>query len=494
MKPCRPPRTEPLLFEAGRPGRTGWSFPPLAVPEPPDDVEPELIRDEPPPLPELSETEVLRHFARLSHRNYSIDDGLLPLGSCTMKYNPRVNEAIARLPGFAQVHPLQPEETVQGALALMRDLEAFLREISGMDAFTLAPAAGAHGELTGMLMIRRALLDRGDDRRVVLIPDSAHGTNPASAVFCGFTPEAIASDERGQVDLAALEERVPRGDVAAIMLTNPNTLGIFESDIARICELLHAHGGFVYADGANMNALLGISRPGDHGVDVLHLNLHKTFSTPHGGGGPGAGPVGVRGDLVDYLPVPRVVEGEDGQLCLVTDFPRSIGRVAAFWGNFGVMVRAAAYILEMGAEGLRRAGEDAILAANYVRRGLADVLELSYPTPTLHEVVFSGRRLEKETGCRTLDLAKRLIDHGFHPPTIYFPLIVPGALMIEPTETESREELDAFIAAIRAVVEEAHRDPEMVRGAPWTAPVRRLDEVRANRQLVLRWEEGAAGD
>ncbi len=491
MKPCRPPRTEPLLFEAGRPGRSGWSMPRLAVPEPPDDLEPELRRSEPPPLPELSETEVLRHFARLSHRNYSIDDGLLPLGSCTMKYNPRVNEQLARLPGFAAIHPLQPEETVQGALALMRDLERFLVEISGMDAFTLVPAAGAHGELTGMLMIRRALLHRGDDRRVVLIPDSAHGTNPASAAFCGFTPEPIASDERGQVDLAALEARVPRGDVAAIMLTNPNTLGIFESDIARICELLHAHGGFVYADGANMNALLGISRPGDHGVDVLHLNLHKTFSTPHGGGGPGSGPVGVRGELVDFLPVPRVVEGEDGLLHLSTDFPRSIGRVAAFYGNFGVMVRAAAYILEMGPEGLRRAGEDAILAANYVRKGLEDVLELSYETPTLHEVVFSGRRLEKETGCRTLDLAKRLIDHGFHPPTIYFPLIVPGALMIEPTETESREELDAFVAAIRAVVEEAHRDPETVKGAPWTAPVRRLDEVKANRQLVLRWEPSA---
>ena len=489
MKPCRPARPEPLIFEVSRPGRAGFSLPASAAPDAPDDLEPGLVRDEMPPLPEVSEVEVLRHFTRLSHLNYSIDDGLLPLGSCTMKHNPRVNEMLARLPGLAMAHPLQHPETCQGALEVMATLEKSLAAITGMDAFTLQPAAGAHGALPGILIIRQCLQDRGDDRRIVLIPDSAHGTNPSSCVFSGFHPEPIASGDDGRVDLSALWRRIAEGDVAAIMLTNPNTLGIFESQIAEICAALHEKGGFVYGDGANLNAMLGLTRPGDQGIDVIHLNLHKTFTTPHGGGGPGSGPVGVRGALVDYLPTPRVVrEGDVWRL--KEGGPKSIGRVGAFYGNFGMLVRALAFIREMGAEGLRRVAEDAILNANYLRNAIGQLLDLPYSTPTLHEVVFSDRSLERETGVKTLDVAKRLMDHGFHPPTVYFPLVVHGALMIEPTETESREELDAFVEALEAICAEAHSEPETVKQAPWNTPVRRLDEVRANRKPKLRWTEG----
>ncbi len=491
MKPCRPSRPEPLIFEVSRPGRAGYSLPRTEAPAAPEDIEPELLGEHEPDLPEVSEVEVLRHFTRLSHLNYSIDDGMLPLGSCTMKYNPRVNEKIARLPGLSMVHPFQVESSCQGALELMARLEERLVEITGMDAFTLQPAAGAHGELTGMLMIRQCLLDRGDERRVVLIPDSAHGTNPASCAFSGLTPESIASGADGRVEMDAFRRRVARGDVAALMLTNPNTLGIFESNIGEICDLIHEHGGFVYGDGANLNAMLGLTRPGDQGIDVIHLNLHKTFTTPHGGGGPGSGPVGVRGELSDYLPVPRVRRA-GSRWTLAYDAPRSIGRVSAYYGNFGMLLRALAYIQEMGAEGLRQVGQDAILNANYLRSALAELFDLPYQTPSMHEVVLSDRSLEAETGVTTLDVAKRLMDHGFHPPTVYFPLVVSGALMIEPTETESREELDAFIEALRAIHREAHEDPETVKAAPWHTPVRRLDEVRANRRPRVRWNPESA--
>ncbi len=488
MKACQPSRREPLVFELSRPGKAGYSLPTAEIPDVDGEIEDELLRDEMPGLPELSEVEVLRHFTRLSHLNYCIDDGLLPLGSCTMKHNPRVNELVARLPGFAAVHPLQSAATSQGALEVCEGLERHLVAITGMDAFTLQPSAGAHGEFTGMMLIRALLDARGDERCCVLIPDSAHGTNPASSVFCGFVPETIPSGSDGRIDLELLRERVAKGDVAAIMLTNPNTLGIFESGIAEICAAVHEYGGLVYGDGANMNAMLGLTRPGDQGIDVIHLNLHKTFGTPHGGGGPGSGPVGVRGELVDFLPVPRVVR-EGDTLRLSDAFPRSIGRVGAFQGNFGMLVRTLAYIREYGADGLRRVAEDAVLNANYLRSELSGTLDLPYDTPTMHEVVFSDRSLEKETGVTTMDLAKRLIDFGFHPPTVYFPLVVHGALMIEPTETESREELDIFVAAIREICREARETPDVVKQAPWTAPRRRLDEVRANRKLILRWEE-----
>ncbi len=441
-------------------------------------------------LPGLSEPEAVRHYLRLSQKNYSIDGGMYPLGSCTMKYNPRLNEKMARLPGFADLHPLQPESTVQGALEMIAETARWLSVLTGMPGVAMSPAAGAHGELTGLMTIRAALENRGDARKRVLVPESAHGTNPASAAACGYAVEAIPANSRGRVDIVAFKEALD-SDVAALMLTNPNTLGIFETQIAEICALVHEQGGFVYGDGANMNAMLGLTRPGDQGIDVLHLNLHKTFTTPHGGGGPGAGPVGVRGALVDYLPTPRLVT-RDGKRLFTNDFPKSIGRVGGFNGNFGMLVRALVYIRELGSEGLTLAAKDATLNANYVRAKLEGDYELSYDTPTMHEVVLSDRKIEAETGVKTLDIAKRLMDYGFHPPTVYFPLIVPGALMIEPTETESREELDAFIDAMSSIAREAAETPELVKEAPHEAPVRRLDEVRANRQLVLRWKPESA--
>jgi glycine dehydrogenase subunit 2 len=455
------------------------------VPEQRPEIEEDMLRDRVEGMPELSEVEVIRHFTRLSQKNYSIDRGLYPLGSCTMKYNPKLNEWAARLPGFAQVHPLAPEALVQGSLQIIAELEDLLAEITGMDAVTLQPAAGAHGELTGIMMIRAYLEAQGDPRKVVLVPDSAHGTNPATAAFCGYEVEELPSNAKGCVDLDALSKRVD-GSVAALMATNPNTLGVFEEDIAEVARILHERGALLYLDGANMNAMIGITRPGDAGVDVMHLNLHKTFSTPHGGGGPGAGAVAVKRPLEPLLPVPRVVR--DGTAYSLDHHrPASIGRVRSFYGNFAMFVRAYAYIRSLGSDGLREAGLTAILNANYVRKGLESVLTLPYDAPSYHEVVFSDRDLEKSTGVRTMDVAKRLMDYGFHPPTVYFPLIVPGALMIEPTETESREELDAFIAAVRAIVEEAKTNPDIVKSAPYTTPVRRLDETGAARRPKLRW-------
>jgi glycine dehydrogenase subunit 2 len=443
-----------------------------------------LIRKDLEGFPEMSEVEIVRHFTRLSQWNYGVDSGFYPLGSCTMKYNPKVNEELARLSGFAGAHPYQPEEISQGALQLMYDLERFLCEISGMDRATLQPSAGAQGELTGMLMIRAYLTDRGNPRQKVLIPDTAHGTNPASSSLCGYQVIQVRSNERGVLFPQAIEEKMDE-EVAALMVTNPNTLGLFEENICQVAEIVHQKGGQVYCDGANLNALMGLARVGDMGVDVLHFNLHKTFSTPHGGGGPGAGPVGVKGHLADYLPVPTITrKGEHVQFDY--DRPKTIGKVRSFFGNFGVLVRAYAYILSLGADGLRRASLVALLNANYIRAKLKDHYHLPYDFPCMHECVFSDR-LQSKYGVTALDIAKRLMDYGFHPPTIYFPLVVHGALMIEPTESESKETLDQFIEAMVRIAREAETEPELLREAPHKTKISRLDEVLANRKPLLRW-------
>jgi glycine dehydrogenase subunit 2 len=476
---------EPLLFEVSRPGRRGADLPPLDVPaEGKHHLDRRYLRDDIEGFPELSEVDVVRHYTRLSRLNYAIDLGLYPLGSCTMKYNPKINEKVARLPGFADLHPQAPEEMSQGALRLMHHLERALAAICGMDRFTLQPAAGAQGEQVGILMVRAYHQDRGNPRQVVLIPDSAHGTNPASAHLAGYRVEQVASNARGCVDLEALRKRVAE-DVAVLMLTNPNTLGVFEGEIEAVSRVLHDKGALLYMDGANLNAFVGQARPGDMGVDVHHLNLHKTFSTPHGGGGPGAGPVGVKKSLEPYLPAP-IIERQGETLRFDHHRPKSVGRIRSFHGNFGMFVRAWAFILAHGPDGLKRMSETAVLNANYLRRRLEKTWHLPYREPSLHEVVFSDKNLEA-TGVRTLDVAKRLMDYGFHPPTIYFPLIVKGALMIEPTETESREELDLFVDAMLAIEAEARRDPELVKNAPHTTPIRRLDETAAARNPVLRW-------
>ena len=474
---------EKLLFEHSDPGRKGYSLSALDVPA--VELPAELTRSEIKGFPELSEVDVVRHFTRLSTWNYGVDSGFYPLGSCTMKYNPKVNEVAARIPGFTQVHPLTPDELCQGALGLLYQLQQALAEISGFEAITLQPAAGAQGELAGMLMIRAWHESRGARRHKVLIPDTAHGTNPATAALCGYEVVPIASGPEGVLDLETVAAAMS-DDVAALMVTNPNTLGLFESSIVEICQLVHERGGLVYCDGANLNALLGIARPGDLGIDVMHFNLHKTFSTPHGGGGPGAGPVGVTKELAPFLPLPVVVqEGESYRLCF--ERPHSIGRLKAFYGNFGVLVRAWAYIRSLGADGLKLASQMAVLNANYIRARLEGVFHLPYPGRSLHEVVFSDRKLAGD--CHTLDLAKRLIDYGYHPPTIYFPLVVKGAIMIEPTETESLETLDEFCEAMLQIAQEAVDQPELLLQAPMRTRVRRMDETAAARKPRLRWEE-----
>ncbi len=480
-------QNEGLIFEKSAPGKRGIELPPLDVPavDAASELGQQHLRAEVEGFPEVSEIEVIRHFTRLSTWNYAIDLGMYPLGSCTMKYNPRVNEFVARLDGLASEHPYQPIELSQGVLRILSDLQKCLLEITGMDAVTLEPVAGAQGELAGLLMIRAYLEARGNPRKKVLIPDSAHGTNPASVVIAGYEVQNIKSNARGQLDTDHLREFVTE-DVAALMLTNPTTLGVFEERIAEIADILHQRGALLYMDGANMNALAGITRPGDFGVDVMHLNLHKTFSTPHGGGGPGAGPVVVKKILEPYLPVPVVVEKEPGKFALDSHRPNSIGRVRAYCGNFGVLLRALAYTLAYG-PGIRQATEDAVVNANYLRKKLEAVFDLPYPLPSLHEVVFSDAR-QKKHGVNTMDIAKRLIDYGFHPYTTAFPLIVPGALMIEPTESESREECDLFIEAMRAIAEEAEKNPELVKTAPHSTRVGRLDEVAAARKPVLRWK------
>jgi glycine dehydrogenase subunit 2 len=482
-----PSQNEALLFERSSPGKGAWQLPELDVPA--VDASVALgaanVRAEIPGFPEVSEVEAIRHFTRLSTWNYAIDHGMYPLGSCTMKYNPRINELVARIEGLAWAHPYQPEALAQGAMEVMARLEAALAEITGMDAVTLQPSAGAQGELTGILLIRALLEKRGNPRRKILIPDSAHGTNPATAAIAGYVVENVKSTDAGVLDLEALA-RAADGDVAALMVTNPNTLGVFEENIVQAAEILHAKGAMLYMDGANMNALVGIARPGDFGVDVMHLNLHKTFSTPHGGGGPGAGPVAVKKALEPFLPTPRLkrVRGK-----WAWDFKRkrSIGRVRAFYGNFGVLVRALAYILAHGGPGLRNATVDAVLNAVYIRKQLEPYFDLPYPAPNMHEVVFSDERQAK-LGVRTGDLAKRLIDYGFHPYTVSFPMIVHGALMIEPTETEGKLELDQFIDAMISIAKEVETDPELVKQAPHSTRTSRVDEVAAARKPVLRWK------
>ncbi len=487
---------EPLIFERSSPGRVGYSLPACDVPEKRVEslVPAHLLRADIPGLPEVSEVDVVRHFTRISQWNFGIDLGFYPLGSCTMKYNPRINEDMVRLPGFAKLHPYLPDELAQGALRLMWELERYLADVSGLDRVSLQPSAGAHGELTGVMMIRAYHQSKGNPRQTIIIPESAHGTNPASSALCGYRVLPVKSGPRGVVEPTAVAEAMS-DQVAAIMITNPNTLGLFEEHIAEIAEIVHAKGGQVYCDGANLNAVMGVSRPGDWGVDVMQINLHKTFSQPHGGGGPGAGPIAIRRHLAPFMPIPTV-EKQGDAFRLEYDRPKSIGKVRAFASSFGVMVRAYAYIRSLGPDGVRRAAETAVLNANYIMSRLKGFYRLPYDRPCKHECVFSDAEQVKH-GVKTLDIAKRLMDYGFHPPTIYFPLIVAGALMIEPTETESKETLDQFITAMRAIAREAEEQPDLVREAPHTPRVGRMDETRAARQPVLRWRPGrraAGGD
>ncbi|MFS0643989.1 aminomethyl-transferring glycine dehydrogenase subunit GcvPB [Siminovitchia sp. 179-K 8D1 HS] len=479
----------PLIFEMSTPGRVGYSLPELDVPE--VDVHQyipsDYLREEEPELPEVSELDIIRHFTELSNHNHGIDSGFYPLGSCTMKYNPKINEQVARFPGFAHIHPLQPESSVQGALELMYDLQEHLKEITGMDEVTLQPAAGAHGEWTGLMMIRAYHEAKGDmNRTKVIIPDSAHGTNPASATVAGLETITVRSGEDGLVDLDHLKELVGP-DTAALMLTNPNTLGLFEEQIVEMAEIIHEAGGKLYYDGANLNAVMSKVRPGDMGFDVVHLNLHKTFTGPHGGGGPGSGPVGVKKDLIPYLPKP-VITKRDDQFVIDYDRPNSIGRVKPFYGNFGINVRAYTYIRSMGPDGLKAVTEYAVLNANYMMRRLAPYFDLPYDRHCKHEFVLSGKR-QKKLGVRTLDIAKRLLDFGYHPPTVYFPLNVEECMMFEPTETESKETLDGFIDAMIQIAKEAEENPEIVQEAPHNTIVKRLDETKAARTPILRYEK-----
>ncbi|MEA3320655.1 MAG: aminomethyl-transferring glycine dehydrogenase subunit GcvPB [Bacillota bacterium] len=485
-------QNQPLIFEMSREGRIGYSLPENDVPEV-DLAElfpSEYIREEAPELPEVSELDIMRHYTALSNRNHGVDSGFYPLGSCTMKYNPKINENVARFPGFAHIHPLQDESTVQGALELMHDLQEHLIEITGMDEVTLQPAAGAHGEWTGLMMIRAFHEANNDHNRTkVIVPDSAHGTNPASATVAGLETITVKSDENGLVDLEDLR-RVVGEDTAALMLTNPNTLGLFEENILEMARIVHDAGGKLYYDGANLNAVLSKARPGDMGFDVVHLNLHKTFTGPHGGGGPGSGPVGVKADLIPYLPKPLVVKNEDGTFGFDYDRPQSIGRVKPFYGNFGINVRAYTYIRSMGPDGLKAVTEYAVLNANYMMRRLAEHYDLPFDRHCKHEFVLSGKR-QKKLGVRTLDIAKRLLDFGYHPPTIYFPLNVEECIMIEPTETESKETLDSFIEAMIQIAREAEENPEVVQEAPHTTVIKRLDETLAARKPVLRYQKEA---
>ncbi len=485
------PKVSPrLLFESGSPGRTALLWP-EKTPAVSNNIPQEYLREDIAGFPEMSELEVLRHFTRLSQRNYAIESQFYPLGSCTMKYNPKVNEVVARYPGFSLVHPLAPATLIQGALELLYSLEQMLAEIGGMDDVSLQPSAGAQGELTGLMLIRAYLSAQGNPRKKIIVPDTAHGTNPASSALCGYDVLQISSNEQGVIAPAAVADAMD-DDVAALMVTNPNTLGLFEKNIAAIAEVVHGKGGLVYLDGANLNALMGIAKPGHMGVDVLHMNLHKTFSTPHGGGGPGAGPVAVKRFLRDFLPTPRIEKTASG-FEVVEDRPASIGRVRSFFGNFGVLVRAYAYILALGGNGLEETSRVALLNANYIRSKLEKYYQLAYNEPCMHECIFTDR-LQHKNGVSTLDIAKRLLDYGFHPPTIYFPLVVSGALMIEPTETETPETLDRFIEAMIAIAREARETPDLVKNAPYTTPVRRLDEAKAARKPVLRWGPTAMED
>jgi glycine dehydrogenase subunit 2 len=443
------------------------------------------LRDDISGFPELGELEVLRHFTRLSQRNFAIESQFYPLGSCTMKYNPKINEAVARFPGFALTHPLASVEVLQGALEVLYELQRMLLEISGMEDISLQPSAGAQGELTGLMLIRAYLTEQGGPRQKIIVPDTAHGTNPASSTLCGYDVVQISSNNQGVIDAAAVA-KVMDENVAALMVTNPNTLGLFETNIVAIADVVHGKGGLVYLDGANLNALMGVAKPGHMGVDVLHMNLHKTFSTPHGGGGPGTGPVAVKAPLRDYLPIPRIVKRGD-VFELREDLPKSVGRVRSFFGNFGVLLRAYTYIVSLGGDGLEEASRMALLNANYIRKKLEKSYQIAFNEPCMHECIFTDR-IQHKNGVSTLDIAKRLLDYGFHPPTIYFPLVVSGALMIEPTETETPETLDAFVDAMLSIAQETKENPDIVKTAPHSTPVSRLDEARAARKPLLRWE------
>ncbi len=474
-----------LIFENSVPGKFAYSLPKLDVPE----IDPSSlgtpIREEL-DLPEVSEGDLIRHYVNISTKNFSIDKGFYPLGSCTMKYNPKINENVARIPGLSKIHPYQPQSTVQGSLALLYELQEYLAEVSGMDTMTLQPAAGAQGELAGLMIIKKYHELRGDHHRTkIILPDSAHGTNPATTAMAGFELVEIPSDEDGSVDIEELKAVID-GNLAGLMLTNPNTLGLFEGHIEEVTQIIHDAGGLIYYDGANMNAIMGRARPGDMGFDVMHFNVHKTFSTPHGGGGPGAGPVGVKAFLREFLPVP-LIEKEGENYVLNYDLPNSIGKVKAFYGNYGILVRTFSYISTMGGPGLREASEMAVLNANYLMERLKKTYRLPIDKLCKHEFVLSG--IQAAPNVSTLDIAKRLMDFGFHPPTVYFPLIIPEAMMIEPTETESRDTLDRFMDALEAIAKEAVENPELLHNAPYTTPVRRIDEVYAAKALILTYKD-----
>ncbi|MHB1809200.1 MAG: aminomethyl-transferring glycine dehydrogenase subunit GcvPB [Solirubrobacteraceae bacterium] len=479
------------IFEKGAPGRRAFVCPELDVPEVDGEelLPSHLRRARAPRLPEVSEPEIVRHYVKLSKRNFDLDSGFYPLGSCTMKHNPRLHERVAALPGHQRLHPLQEPELAQGALELMWRLQRALAALSGLPYVSLQPSAGSHGELAGVLLTRAYHEDRGQDRRKVLTPDTAHGTNPATVTMAGLDVVKLATDERGGIDLDDLRAKADE-DVACLMLTNPNTLGIFDPNIEEIAKIVHDLGGVLYYDGANLNAIMGLTRPGDMGFDIVHFNLHKSFTQPHGGGGPGSGPIAVSERIAPYLPVPTV-ERREGSYVLAEDRPKSIGRLRGFHGNYGCFVRAYAYIRSLGADGLRDASESAVLNANYLlarlrQLGVSELLPLAYGELCMHEFVLSGGPMKRELGLRTLDLAKRLLDHGYHPPTVYFPLLVEEALMVEPTETETRETLDEFAEAVAEILSEAREDPEIARSAPHSTPVRRLDEAAAARQPVIR--------
>jgi glycine dehydrogenase subunit 2 len=478
------------IFEKGAPGRSAFSCPELDVPQV-DGLLPEAFRrTDPPRLPEVSEPELVRHYVNLSKKNFDLDSGFYPLGSCTMKHNPRLHERVAALPGHARIHPLQSPAHAQGALELMWNLERALAEIAGLPHVSLQPSAGSHGELAGVLLTKAFHADRGEERTKVLTPDTAHGTNPATVTMAGYEVVKVGTNADGGVDVADLRAKSDEG-VACLMLTNPNTLGIFDRGIEEIAEIVHGVGATLYYDGANLNAVMGISRPGDMGFDIVHFNLHKSFTQPHGGGGPGAGPIAVSDRIEPFLPRPVITRADDGAFDLDDERPKSIGKLRGFQGNYGCFVRSYAYIRSLGAEGLKDASETAVLNANYVLArlrslGVADALPLAFGQLCMHEFVLSGAPMKRDLGIRTLDLAKRLLDHGFHPPTVYFPLLVDEALLIEPTETETRETLDSFAEAVAAILREAREDPEIARNAPYTTPVRRLDEAGAAKRPVIR--------
>jgi glycine dehydrogenase subunit 2 len=478
-----------LIFEKSRPGRMASGVPKCDVPEVAVEsiINENLLRSDV-DLPEVAEVDLIRHYTQLSKRNFGVDVGFYPLGSCTMKYNPKINEDVSKFSGFTALHPYAPVEFVQGSLQLMYELRLYLSEIFGMADFSLPPAAGPHGELTGIMVMKKYFEKKGEKRTHILIPDAAHGTNPASGALCGYQVVTVRSNVEGGVDIDHLRELMT-DNVAGLMLTNPNTLGLFERNIEQVAKIVHTKGGFLYCDGANANAFMGITKPGDLGIDVIQLNLHKTFSTPHGCGGPGSGPVGVGKALVPYLPIPRIVKKESSY-DWDYDCPDSIGRVKAFYGNFNVMVKAYTYIRSLGPDGLKRASEIAVLNANYVKEKLKPYYDIAYDRICMHECVFSGKRQVKESGVHTTDIAKRLLDYGYHPPTIYFPMIVTEAIMIEPNETESKETLDAFCETMISIAREAKENPDLVKSAPLTTPVRRLDDVKAAREPDVCWGKG----